>query len=133
MQKLKTKAITIGSLVTIYDFELGEEITYKIVLTKTGKEEEILIDSPLGKALMGKFSGIHTVEAPDTKYEVRILNVDNTRAGINKKTDDLTKLKQIVNKAKREKAIQEERKQKAKNLSAWYQTHPFQGGGCSGK
>ena len=52
---------------------------------------------------------------------------------INEKPETAAKLRQIIKKVEDEKEIEEDKKQKAKSLRGYYLSHPFQGGGCSGK
>ncbi len=68
--------ICLGSIVTIYDFDLEEENKYQIVEKKTC-DSELSLDSVLGKTLLGKNCGERiTVKAEDS-YEIEIRDVDN--------------------------------------------------------
>ena len=70
----------LGSRVTLRDLELNEEWTCQIVsaVEADADENKISVDSPLGRALMGKRGGdILAVNAPDglLRYEViRVVN-----------------------------------------------------------
>jgi len=127
--------VKLGSVVTIYDFDLEEEFTYKIVdkLEDSSKHNEISIYSPLAKALINKFAGVQVVKTPEGEYNVQILRVDNANISNNGKTEAVSTLREIIKKVEKEKAIEENKKQKAKSLKGYYLSHPFQGGGCSGK
>ena len=127
--------VKLGSVVTIYDFDLEEEISYKIVdfVGDSSAYNEISISSPLAKALMNKFTGVQVVDAPAGNYKVEIRRVDNTHININKKAEMAKNLRRIIKKVENEREREEKKKQKAKNLRGYYLSHPFQGGGCSGK
>jgi len=127
--------VKLGSVVTIYDFDLEEEFTYKIVdkLEDSSKHNEISIYSPLAKALINKFAGVQVVKTPEGEYNVQILRVDNANISNNGKTEAVSTLRENKKKVEKEKAIEENKKQKAKSLKGYYLSHPFQGGGCSGK
>ena len=128
--------VKLGSVVTIYDFEMEEEISYKIVKTTEKdihNDYEISRDCPLAKALLGKFTGVQVVTMRDNKYKVKILRVDNTHVNTDEKNKTVTKIRQIIKRVEQERKIEAKKKQKIKNLSGYYLSHPFQGGGCSGK
>lgn len=127
--------VKLGSVVTIYDFDLEEEVSYKIVdsLECSTNHNEISIHSPLANALMNKFAGVQAVKAPEGEYKVEIRNVDNTHVNINEKAEMVANLRRIIKKVEKEKAIEKDEKEKAKSVKGYYLSHPFQGGGCSGK
>ena len=128
--------VKLGSVVTVYDFDLKEEISYKIVKmvdTYSFNENEISQDTPLAKALLGKFAGIQEVDAPDGKYKVKISSIDNSFAENNEIIKQVDELRKIIQKTEHEQRIKEEKKRQAGNLSGYYQTHPYQGGGVSSK
>lgn len=128
--------IQLGSVVTIYDFDLEQEDTYKIVsTTDLGKsnENKISINTPLAKALIDKFAGIQEVDAPSGKYKVEILKVDNTYVKLEEASKNVAALRKIIKKVNNEQKIEKEKQEKAKQLTGYYQSHPFQGGSCSGK
>ena len=63
---MQKKTISIGSIVTILDMDLEETSTYTIVSTKK-REDDLSVDSVLGKTLIGKEEGdIVKVEIFDT-------------------------------------------------------------------
>jgi len=124
--------VKLGSVVTVYDFDLKKEVSYKIVKSSFN-ENEISQDTSLAKALLGKFAGIQEVNAPHGKYKVKILSIDNSSAENYERTKQIEELRKIIKKTEREKQIREEKKRQAGNLSGYYQTHPYQGGGVSGK
>ena len=67
-----------GSIVKIFDMEMEEEVTYKIVGTTEAniKENKISNESLLGQALMGSKKGaILTVPAPNGAYQVKVLEI----------------------------------------------------------
>ncbi|MBR2870627.1 MAG: GreA/GreB family elongation factor, partial [Clostridia bacterium] len=82
IEEVTKEVITIGSIVTIYDEEFGEE-TYKIVSAKSEKEEnEIHIFTPLAQALVGHTVGeVVTVKA-ENEYKIKILKVGGTKMQI---------------------------------------------------
>ena len=126
--------IQLGSVVTIYDFDLGQKDTYKIV-SDLGISDgnEISITTPLAKALIGKFAGIQEVNSPNGKYKVEILKVDNTYVKIEVESKNVVALRKIIKKVSNEQKMEKEKREKAKQLAGYYKTHPFQCGGCSGK
>ena len=128
--------IQLGSVVTIYDFELEQKDTYKIVSSMdidASDQKKISINTPLAKALIGKFAGIHEVDAPSGKYKVKVLDVDNSCVKIEAKSKTVIELRKIIKKTADEQKKEKEKREKAKQLIGYYKTHPFQGGGCSGK
>ena len=128
--------IQLGSVVTIYDFELEQKDTYKIVSSKdiaASDVDTISITMPLAKALIGKFAGIQEVNSPNGKYKVEILKVDNTYVKIEVESKNVVALRKIIKKVSNEQKMEKEKREKAKQLAGYYKTHPFQGGGCSGK
>ena len=74
--------IKIGSIVTIYDEEIGEE-TYKIVSAKSGKDEnEIHISAPLAQALVGHTVGEEVTVKAENEYKIKIIKVGGTKMQI---------------------------------------------------
>ena len=76
--ELNTNVISVGSVVTVYDLELKEELNYTIV----GKTEsdpvnnKISDQSPVGKALLGQVKGtIVVVYAPGGSFQLEIRNI----------------------------------------------------------
>ena len=72
------KMIVAGSIVTIYDFCIEEEITYKIVSTKSANEQELSVDCALAKALLGKTIGAQIIVPAEESYKVQVVAVDNS-------------------------------------------------------
>lgn len=76
------EVITVGSIVTIYDEEIGEEI-YKIVSAKSGKDEnEIHISAPLAQALVGHTVGEEVTVKAENEYKIKIIKVGGTKMQI---------------------------------------------------
>ena len=128
--------IQLGSVVTIYDFELEQKDTYKIVSSKdigASDVDTISITTPLAKALIGKFAGIQEVNSPNGKYKVEILKVDNSCVESEATSKTVFALREILKKTEAEQKREKEKREKAKQLTGYYKTHPFQGGACSGK
>ena len=73
--EISTRKVGVGTLVTLYDFEFEEEVTYGIVgATEVDMaENKISNESPVGKAMMGRKKGDEfEVETPGgiSKYKV---------------------------------------------------------------
>lgn len=74
-------SVNFGSEVTLFDMDLNDEVTYKIV---GSTEADILAgklsnESPLGVELMKKKIGeVVKVEAPDGVYEYKILDIQRS-------------------------------------------------------
>ena len=118
--------IQLGSVVTIYDFELEQKDTYKIVSSKdigASDLDTISIDTPLAKALVGKFAGIQEVNSPNGKYKVEILKVDNTYVKIEVESKNVVALRKIIKKVSNEQKMEKEKREKAKQLAGYYKTH----------
>ena len=65
------------SVVTICDLETNETHTYKLARDKKNTENEVLMDSPLAKSLLGHRKGdIVTIDS-QLPYQVEIVEVDN--------------------------------------------------------
>ena len=78
IQKGEKGKVSMGSMVKIFDMEMEEEVTYKIVGTTEAniKENKISNESLLGQALMGSKKGaILTVPAPNGAYQVKVLEI----------------------------------------------------------
>ena len=68
-----------GSVVTVFDEDLGEEDTYTIKgSTEVDLENNVISnESPLGQALLGAKQGqTVTVEAPNGAYELKIVRIE---------------------------------------------------------
>ena len=73
-------AITLGSIVKVFDIEFEEEDEFTIVGSQEAnpREHRISDDSPLGKGLHGHKSGDTVeIEAPSGIIKFRILSVEN--------------------------------------------------------
>ncbi len=65
------------TIVTTRDLKTNEISTYKLVRNKQNAENEVLMDSPLAKSLLGHRKGdIVTIDS-QLPYQVEILEVDN--------------------------------------------------------
>ncbi len=74
-----TSAVHIGSAVTVFDEELGEEETYTIMGTTEvdAMHNVISNESPVGAALLRHKKGdVVTVKAPDGDYKLKILKIN---------------------------------------------------------
>lgn len=74
--------VGVNNSVTVYDRDMEEEETYRIVTSMRGNllENQITIESPLGKALLRHMVGdVVTVRGNDgCSYEVEIRKIDKT-------------------------------------------------------
>ena len=74
--------VGVNNSVTVYDRDMEEEETYRIVTSMRGNllENQITIESPLGKALLRhKVGDVVTVRGNDgCSYEVEIRKIDKT-------------------------------------------------------
>ena len=74
--------VGVNNSVTVYDRDMEEEETYRIVTSMRGNllENQITIESPLGKALLRHQGGdVVTVRGKDGySYEVEIRKIDKT-------------------------------------------------------
>ena len=78
IQKGEKGKVSMGSTVKIFDYELEEEVTYKMVGTTEAniKEGKISNESILGQALVGSKKGdILTIAAPNGAYQVKVLEI----------------------------------------------------------
>ena len=75
---MDVRSISLGSVVTLYDEDFDEEITYSIVGSNQADplEQKISDQSPIGRALMGKKAGDRvTVTAPAGELHFKVLEV----------------------------------------------------------
>ena len=75
---MDVRAISLGSVVKLYDEDFEEEITYSIVGSNQADplEQKISDQSPIGRALMGKKAGDKvTVTAPAGELHFQVLEV----------------------------------------------------------
>jgi len=71
--------VHIGSAVTVYDDDFGEETTYTIMGTTEADVMKGIIsnESPVGVALLKHKKGdVVTVKAPDGEYQLKILKIE---------------------------------------------------------
>ncbi|MGI6228925.1 MAG: transcription elongation factor GreA [Christensenellales bacterium] len=80
-ENLDNAVVAVGSTVTIYDREFGEQLDYRIVGTSEADHTAGLIsnESPLGKALIGKKKHdiIHVQTPSGCKLEFEIIKIGN--------------------------------------------------------
>lgn len=80
--EIKADIINLGSTVTVYDYDMEEEVEYSIVGTNEvdpmlGKISD---RSPIGSAMMGKGVGEEfTVSSPAGELKFKILKVERTK------------------------------------------------------
>lgn len=77
--ELPKDVVTIGSLVTLYDFEFEEEVEYKIVGSTEANsfENKISNESPVGVAITGKkVDDEFTVNTPGGVCKYKIINIE---------------------------------------------------------
>lgn len=77
-EDVDTSVVNVGCTITLFDFEFGEEITYKIVGTTEADPSNNMIsnESPVGKAALGKHKGeIIIVDTPGGKSKFQILDI----------------------------------------------------------
>ncbi len=75
---MDVRAISLGSVVKLYDEDFEEEVTYSIVGSNQADplEQKISDQSPIGRALMGKKAGDKvTVTAPAGELHFKVLEV----------------------------------------------------------
>ena len=75
---MDVRAISLGSVVKLFDEDFEEEITYSIVGSNQADplEKKISDQSPIGRALMGKKAGDRvTVTAPAGELHFKVLEV----------------------------------------------------------
>ena len=71
--------VSLGNTVTVYDEEMEEEISYKIVGSTEADpgKDWISNESPVGAALLGAEEGdTVTVEAPGGEFELKVLHIE---------------------------------------------------------
>lgn len=75
---ISTRKVGVGTLVTVYDYEFDEEISYGIVgATEVNMaENKISNESPVGKALMGRKKGEEfEVETPGGMSKYKVISI----------------------------------------------------------
>ena len=78
VEHINTDAVAIGTKVVLLDMEYGEEIEYRIGSSATGSSEDVItVDSPVGRAIIGKKAGeIAEIETPSKKtYQMKIVSI----------------------------------------------------------
>lgn len=76
--EISTRKVGVGTLVTVYDYEFEEEVSYGIVgATEVNMaENKISNESPVGKALMGRKKGEEfDVETPGGISKYKVLSI----------------------------------------------------------
>ena len=71
--------VHLGSVVTVYDDDLEEEVTYTILGTTEANPMNNVIsnESPVGEALLKhKVGDVVTVQSPNGGYQLKILKID---------------------------------------------------------
>ncbi len=71
--------VVIGSVVKIFDIDMEEEMVFRIVGSQESDPDsgKISNNSPIAKALLGKKVGeVVSVEAPNSDYELKILEIE---------------------------------------------------------
>lgn len=76
--KICVKKISVGALVTLYDYEYDEEVVYEIVGESESNpfENKLSSASPVGSAILGKKKGEEVeVEVPNGKVKYKIIKI----------------------------------------------------------
>lgn len=76
--EISTDVVSIGSIVTLYDFEFDENVTYTIVGSTEADsfENKISNESPVGSELIGKkVDDEFTVNTPDGNCKYKIIDI----------------------------------------------------------
>lgn len=76
---ISTRKAGVGTLVTVYDFDFDEEVSYGIVgATEVDmSENKISNESPVGKALMGRKKGEEfEVETPGGMSKYKVISIE---------------------------------------------------------
>jgi len=76
--KAKSDRVGVGSSVTVFDEEMGEKETYKIVGVIESDPDKGFVsnESPIGSALLGKKKNdVVTIETPNGSYQLKIVAV----------------------------------------------------------
>ena len=77
-KNINTNNVSIGCLVKLLDYEMNEELVYRISGSTESDVENCIIsnDSPIGSELMGKKKGdIVSVETPNGNIKFKILDI----------------------------------------------------------
>lgn len=76
--EVRTDRVHVGSTVTVYDEEMGENEEYKVVGVIESDPDRgwVSNESPIGKALMNKKKGeVVTINTPNGSYSVKIISI----------------------------------------------------------
>ena len=79
---IQDDVVNLGSTITVYDFDLEEEVEYSIVSTNEADPMKGRISdmSPIGSAMIGKTGGDEvTVHTPGGELKFKVLKVERTR------------------------------------------------------
>jgi transcription elongation factor GreA len=78
-EEVDTSVVNVGCSVTLYDYEFGDKITYKIVGTTEADpaNNRISNESPVGRELLGKRkNAVITVQTPGGVSKFKILEIN---------------------------------------------------------
>lgn len=78
VEHINTDAVAIGTKVVLLDMEFGDETEYRIGSSATGNSEDVItVDSPVGRAIIGKKVGeVADIETPSKKtYQMKIISI----------------------------------------------------------
>ena len=82
--EIKADVVNLGSTVLVHDYELDEEVEYKLVGTNEANPMlgRISDQSPIGSAMLGTVVGdVITVETPGGELKIKILKVQRSKPG----------------------------------------------------
>ena len=82
--EIKADVVNLGSTVLVHDYELDEEVEYKLVGTNEANPMlgRISDQSPVGSAMLGAVVGdVITVETPGGELKIKILKVQRSKPG----------------------------------------------------
>ncbi len=82
--EIKADVVNLGSTVLVHDYELDEEVEYKLVGTNEANPMlgRISDQSPIGSAMLGAVVGdVITVETPGGELKIKILKVQRSKPG----------------------------------------------------
>lgn len=80
--EIKEDVVNLGSTITVYDYDLEEEVEYSIVGTNEvdPMKGKISDRSPIGSAMIGKVVGDEvTVNSPVGELKFKVLSVERTK------------------------------------------------------
>lgn len=78
VENISTDSVAIGTKVVLLDMEFSEETEYRIGSSVTGNSENVItVDSPVGRAILGKKVGeVVEVETPSkSTYQMKIVSI----------------------------------------------------------